>query len=320
MLEHEPGVGMNEGVLESSPQLAPLVRAMLVPRERRRLVNAAQLEGENHILRVHAGQAASVVSFVEMIEDADEPGMLQRRRQPGFGHADASEGIADSLALVDAAAGHKPRASGGRVAAQAQEHSACAIPQNQVDRHEWGVSHDGHEILAVQLAHAPPFGLQAGLSALRRYHPKWRATRRGGRRPGGDGAAVAGGRAEWYAAIRAFRRAYKPMSGDNGALRSSTGALFLCLLRGPMIWSWRCGVTFDEVTAMAKVALCHLPGGEQLRYEGVRGIVRRLPYPGNPGHWREAAAYDGPIPHTGWTHYRGCECPVCASQQAEAQE
>jgi hypothetical protein len=73
-------------------------------------------------------------------------------------------------------------------------------------------------------------------------------------------------------------------------------------------------MTFDQAHAAGKVALCQLPGGAQLRYDPVDGIVRSLPYPGMPRQWREASAYTAPVPTDGWTHYRGCECPLCGER------
>ena len=76
-------------------------------------------------------------------------------------------------------------------------------------------------------------------------------------------------------------------------------------------------MTFDEVRAIGKVAQCQLPEGVLLRYDATDRTVRKLPYPGIPGQWREAVAYDGPVPPTGWTHYRGCDCRVCRAESAE---
>lgn len=76
-------------------------------------------------------------------------------------------------------------------------------------------------------------------------------------------------------------------------------------------------MTFAEASASGRVAICHLPGGVQLRYDPSDGSVRSLPYPGMPNQWREASVYEEALPHEGWTHYRGCRCPVC---EADAQE
>jgi hypothetical protein len=81
-------------------------------------------------------------------------------------------------------------------------------------------------------------------------------------------------------------------------------------------------MTFDQVTASGKVAVCHLPGGVQLRYDPADGTVRSLPYPGMPHQWREASAYHEALPNEGWEHYRGCGCPICAgdTEVAEGRE
>jgi hypothetical protein len=76
-------------------------------------------------------------------------------------------------------------------------------------------------------------------------------------------------------------------------------------------------MTFDEVSAAGKVAICHLPGGVQLRYDPADGSVHSLPFPGVPHQWREGSVYRQAPPHEGWTHYRGCDCPVCSEEQAE---
>ena len=75
-------------------------------------------------------------------------------------------------------------------------------------------------------------------------------------------------------------------------------------------------MTFDEVHAAGKVALCHLPGGAQLRYDPADDSVRTLPYPGMPRQWREASDYREALPAEGWMHYPGCECPVCEAERA----
>lgn len=77
-------------------------------------------------------------------------------------------------------------------------------------------------------------------------------------------------------------------------------------------------MTFDEVNAAGKVALCQLPGGAQLRYDPADGAARRLPYPGMLGQWREASAYHQPLPPDGWMHYRGCDCAVCVAERDES--
>jgi hypothetical protein len=72
-------------------------------------------------------------------------------------------------------------------------------------------------------------------------------------------------------------------------------------------------MTFDEAKTVGKVALCGLPGGAQLRYDPSEDSIRQLPYPGMPRQWREASNYKDHVPTQGWTHYRGCECPLCAA-------
>jgi hypothetical protein len=72
-------------------------------------------------------------------------------------------------------------------------------------------------------------------------------------------------------------------------------------------------MTFDQARAAGRVAICHLPGGVQLRYDPADGSIRSLPYPGMPHQWREASTYLEPPPHEGWEHYRGCGCSVCAA-------
>ena len=74
-------------------------------------------------------------------------------------------------------------------------------------------------------------------------------------------------------------------------------------------------MTFDQVHSAGKVALCQLPDGEQLRYDPADGTIRHLPYPGMPRQWREASAYTARVPDEGWTHYRGCGCPLCSEQR-----
>ncbi len=79
-------------------------------------------------------------------------------------------------------------------------------------------------------------------------------------------------------------------------------------------------MTLAEVQATGKVALCQLPSGAQLRYEPGDGTIRTLPYPGLPRQWREASAYTAAPPAEGWTHYRGCDCPVCEGRGEEPAE
>jgi sugar lactone lactonase YvrE len=79
-------------------------------------------------------------------------------------------------------------------------------------------------------------------------------------------------------------------------------------------------MTFDQVSATGRVAICHLPGGVQLRYDPTDGTVRSLPYPGMPHQWREASAYHEALPTEGWEHYRGCGCPVCTGDAEVAEE
>jgi len=75
-------------------------------------------------------------------------------------------------------------------------------------------------------------------------------------------------------------------------------------------------MTFDEVSAAGKVALCHLPSGAELRYDPGDGSVRTLPYPGMPRQWREASEYREAVPADGWTHYFGCACAMCEAERA----
>jgi hypothetical protein len=75
-------------------------------------------------------------------------------------------------------------------------------------------------------------------------------------------------------------------------------------------------VTFNEVTAAGRIALCHLSGGAVLRYDPADRSVRTLPYPGTPRQWREGALYVEAIPRDGWSHYPHCGCPVCTSAGA----
>jgi hypothetical protein len=74
-------------------------------------------------------------------------------------------------------------------------------------------------------------------------------------------------------------------------------------------------MTLDEANATGRVAICHLPGGVQLRYDPSDGSIRSLPYPGMPSQWREASAYHETLPREGWEHYRGCGCAVCAGHE-----
>jgi len=93
-------------------------------------------------MRAVAGLPRSII-VVEVLENAEQPRVFELGRAAGFVLHDPGEGFGKPLVFCDHSAGNKVTVFGRLVGAQAEQHFATRIANNQIDGDKRREPNDG---------------------------------------------------------------------------------------------------------------------------------------------------------------------------------